>query len=111
MTTDKSTRGRTGSRDLAEQYWMTMARTADLVRKLTALADRYDAAIAAGERQAADCGPRVALMRATAEAGRQLIGSRAPVAVPRGEQPAVTDLERAGWSIALNELPPVQIDR
>jgi hypothetical protein len=92
MTTGDST---SGSRNLAEQYWTTMARTADLVRKLTALADRYDAAIAAGDREAADCGPRVALMRATAEAGRKLIRSRAPAAFPPREQPAVTDLERA----------------
>lgn len=95
MTDRGRASGGAGGLDLAEQYWTTMARTADLVRKLTALADRYDAEIAGGDQHTADCRRRVALMRATAEAGRQLIRSRAPHAFPVRQQSAPTALERS----------------
>lgn len=101
MTTDESTTDQAGtttrradSRGLAQQYWTTMARTADLVRKLTALADRYEAALEDGGRPEAGTRHRVALMRATADAGRQLIRSRAPDAFPSAGQSAASPLER-----------------
>lgn len=67
----------------------TAARTADLVRKLTALADRYDRAIQDGDVGAADRRRRVALLRGAAEAGRRLIPALAPSAPPLGEQPGI----------------------
>lgn len=100
MTADKSRTQLSGTtaspvtvRDLDEQYWITMARTADLIRKLTSLADRYDAVIEDGDAQDADRGQRVALMRATAESGRRLIRSLAPPALSPGEQPAPSPVE------------------
>lgn len=69
-------------RELGETYWATLARTADLVRKLTSLADRYDRAIEPDDPRAAERRAATALMRATAASGRQLIGSLAPPALP-----------------------------
>jgi hypothetical protein len=62
-------------RDLAQDYWGTLARTADLVRKLTALADRYDALGEDAVGPNAQRRASVALMRSTAQAGRQLVRS------------------------------------
>ena len=98
MTTDKSTDrqvrdpaaavpGTAAERELAEQYWTTMAHTAELVRKLTSLADRYEAAIVDGSLRAAHSRVRVALMRSTADSGRRLIRALAPP-VPLLEEPA-----------------------
>lgn len=102
MTTDKTTTHLTGAtgdrvagRELAEQYLATMERTADLVRELTSLADRYDAAILDGDTRAADSRHQVTLMRAAAESGRQLIRSLEPPALPPGAQPRPSPLERA----------------
>lgn len=83
------------NRELAEQYWTMMARTADLVRKLTSLADRYDAAVRDSDTRAADTRQKVALMRATAESGRRLIRSLAPPALPQEEQPVPPPEDRA----------------
>ena len=80
-------------RDVVEQYWNTMARTADLVRKLTSLADRYDTTGHDDDPQAEDRRQRVALMRSTAESGRRLIRSAAPPALPQREQPPRSPLE------------------
>lgn len=80
---------------LAEQYLATMARTADLVRKLTSLADRYDSAIQDGGARAEERRRIVALMRTTAESGRRLLRSAAPPALPLEERPAPSALERA----------------
>lgn len=98
MTTDKSTDrqvtdpaaavpGTATERELAEQHWATMAHTADLVRKLTTLADRYEAAIVDGSLRAAHSRVRVALMRSTADSGRRLIRALAPP-VPLLAEPA-----------------------
>jgi hypothetical protein len=72
MTTDEST-----PRDPAEQHGSALTQTADLVRKLTALADRYEAAIRGADARAADSRQRVALLRAAAQAGSRLIRSDA----------------------------------
>ena len=102
MTTDRivtdvtgATTGRLAAREAAEQYWTTMARTADLVRKLTSLADRYDAMQDGDDVQAADRRRRVATMRTTAESGRRLIHSLAPPAHAPRDHPTGPPLERA----------------
>lgn len=81
MTSEHAVGGgksRTLLHDLADEYWQTLARTADLVRKLTALADRYEAAAEGGDERASERRASVALMRSAAESGRQLITSLAP---------------------------------
>lgn len=83
------------ARELAEQYWAAMTRTADLVRKLSALADRYDASEEDGDPRAAGRRASAALMRTTAESGRRLLRSLAPPAFPSGEQPPASALEQA----------------
>ena len=97
ITTEKSgaTTPTAAEEELLEQYWTTMARTADLVRKLTSLADRYDATIEDGDPHAADRRRRVALMRRTAESGRRLIRSLAPPPLAAGDMPAPSVPQRA----------------
>lgn len=92
---DTTTSSTAAERELSEQYWNTMARTADLVSKLTSLADRYDLAVPRDPVRAASSRDRVALMRTAAESGRQLIRSLAPPALPPGTQPEPSVLERA----------------
>lgn len=94
MTTNQRTAGRSGSGDLVE-LWTRLAGTANLVCRLTTLADRYEAAIAAGDRQAEEGRPLVVLMRVAAEAGRKLLRSHAPAASPVAEQPTATELQRS----------------
>lgn len=79
VTTDRvgTTTGGACGREFAEQYWTTIARTADLVRRLTSLADSYDAAIRDGDVPSADSRLRVALIRTKAESARRLIQSLA----------------------------------
>ena len=63
--------------DPVVDYWQTLARTADLVRKLTSLADRYDEA-GDDDGRAAQRRASVALMRAAAESGRRLVNALVP---------------------------------
>lgn len=79
--------------DPAQDYWQTLARTADLARKLTALADRYDLA-GDGDARAEERRASVALMRTVADSAHRLISSVTPpppAAAPHGP----TSSERA----------------
>ena len=80
-------------RELDDDYWATLARTADLVRKLTSLADRYDAVSDGdGDVRAAERRASVALLRTAAESGRQLIRSlEAPPSAPAGQEASPTE--------------------
>lgn len=90
---DTTTGTRTGQ-DLAAEHLATMARTADLVRKLTALADRYDAMHDDDGRAAARACLTVRL-RAAADAGRLLLRTSAPPVTPEAGVPVVSVQERA----------------
>lgn len=115
MTTDESpthligtTPGGAAGGELAEQHPATSARTADLVRKLTSLADRYEAALQDGDDiGAGDSRQRVALLRTTAASGRRLIRSLA--------RPATGPMEReapaADRGDALAERRAAQVSR
>lgn len=82
-------------RDLVDDHWATMARTADLVRKLTALADRYDARHDGDELRNERRRALTARMRGAAEAGRLLLVVALPPEPAAAGPHAVTDQERA----------------
>jgi hypothetical protein len=88
-----------GQRDLCREQWAAVASAADLARKATALADRYDALPDTGDAPASRRRESVARLRAAAASAQRLITSMLgalasesmgpePVSVARRSEPA-----------------------